>query len=58
MIFVVIWGIYLLLGTTTMAVSWHMALLPLLILAALAVVLGIFPKPLTDWIAALVNTVV
>ena len=32
-------------------------LLPLLILAALAVVLGIFPNPLTDCITALVNTV-
>lgn len=32
-------------------------LLPLLILAALAVVLGIFPNPLADCIAALVNTV-
>lgn len=32
-------------------------LLPLMILAALAVVLGIFPNPLTDCVAALVNTV-
>ena len=32
-------------------------LLPLLILAALAIVLGIFPNPLTDWITDLVHTV-
>jgi multicomponent Na+:H+ antiporter subunit D len=32
-------------------------LLPLLILAALAVALGVFPNPLTEFIAALVNTV-
>jgi len=32
-------------------------LLPLLILAVLAVVLGIFPNPLTDCIASLVNTI-
>ncbi|MBR7179479.1 MAG: proton-conducting membrane transporter [Oscillospiraceae bacterium] len=31
-------------------------LIPLLILAALAVLLGIFPNPLTDWIAALAGT--
>ena len=32
-------------------------LLPLLILAALAIVLGLFPNPLTDWITDLVHTV-
>jgi multicomponent Na+:H+ antiporter subunit D len=32
-------------------------LLPLLILAALAVLLGLFPNPLTDCIAALVDSV-
>lgn len=33
-------------------------LLPLLILAALAVLLGVFPNPLTDYITALVHTAV
>ena len=32
-------------------------LIPLLILAALAVLLGVFPNPLTDCITALVSTV-
>lgn len=39
-IFVVIWGIYLLFETTTMAVSWHMALLPLLILQMMMLAMG------------------